>query len=466
LEYNELKFLASHEYTPRRGAEGDIDTTMQNDSFEAAVLWKRRRKEEAIETLLETRPTSKKFIVAENDKVDVGMSLPLPLSLLNKDLPTTPTSIMATPTEMYQVIPPRPSRPAVRNRNARHKQRNPLAPISTTHAKTNSILRAREDASPSRLSVIPELSTVSENSPVSSGISTPIETQIHLRNGSVVTVSPPELAAWKRSYYIQGPIKLPKPVIVPRKNSMASLEAFQEAIAQVYQEALNIPRRRSDDACVDDVCGFFDDFGFDEVSYEGDILAVEDILLDEVKEVKEELVEDEEGFITPPAEESSPVEKVLAQEIVHVMAKPSPVQKPPIPPIQNEETLRAKGIARLSHGMASHHHKSTTQSVRKDSLTISKSESAVLPLLPLPEESMLEAALEASRPESHDVPMADQPVDQSQSGFDWDNDVEEMDGHSFWLAPGVFPRRRGNKVSHRRQPSTTPMQRMKELVFL
>ena len=242
---------------------------------------------------------------------------------------------------------------------------------------------------------------------------------------------------------------------------MASLEAFQEAIAQVYQEALNIPRRRSDDACVDDVCEFLDDFGFDEVSYEGDILAAEEILLDEVKE---EPVEDKDGFVTPSAEEPSPVEKVLAQEIVHVMAKPSPVPKPHIPPIQNEETLRAKGIARLSHRMASHHHNPTAQSVRKDSLTMSKPEPASLPLLPLPEESMLEAVLEPSRPESHDVPMVDQPVDHS--GFDWGDDVEELDGHTHWLAPGVFPRRRGNKSGHRRQPSTTPMQRMKELVFL
>jgi hypothetical protein len=243
---------------------------------------------------------------------------------------------------------------------------------------------------------------------------------------------------------------------------MASLEAFQEAIAQVYQEALNIPRRRSDDASVDDVCEFFDDFGFDEVSYEGDVLAVEEILLDEVTE---EPVEDE-GFITAPVEEPSPVEKVLAQEIVHLMAKPSPVPKPPIPPIQNEETLRAKGIARLSHGMASHHHRATTHSVRKDSLTISKADPAVLPLLPLPEESMLEAVFEPFRAENHEVPIVDQPVEQNQSGFDWDNDVEELDGHTFWLAPGVFPRKRGNKRSHRRQPSTTPMQRMKELVFL
>ena len=462
LEYNALRTVNSEGLARRRATEGDIDMVSLNALPQAELPLKLRRKGEAIGLLLNPGCHSAMSLQNEKDcqKMNTLLPLPPPLSLLNKDLPATPTSIMATPTEMYHVIPPRTSRPVVQNRKARSKKRSPLAPISTTHAKANSNLREKEDLSPGRLSMIPEDATFSENSPVPSGLSTPVETQIHLRNGSVVTVSPPEFTAWKRSVYIQGPIKLPKPVVVPGKNSMASLEAFQEAIDQVYQDALNIPRRRSDDAVVDDVCEFFDDFQFDEVSFEGDVLAVEEILLDEISE---EPIPDQEHFSTPPAElDPSPVEKVLAQEIVHVMSKPAPVPKPPIPPVENEETLRARGIARRAQRMTSQPHVSTIHNARKDSLTISKPGPAVLPILPALEEGMLEAVLEPSRAENNDndVPMSDRAVDQS--GFDWGDDVEELDGHTFWLAP----RRRGKKSRHRKTPSTTPIQRMKELAFL
>jgi hypothetical protein len=441
LEYNALRSVTSEGSAPRRTTEGDIDMIRQSTIPQAELPLKLRRKGEAIGLLLNRGTFSENSLQYEKDGSSVNTQMPLlpPLSLLNKDLPATPTSIMATPTEIYRVILPRP---VVQNRKARSKKRSPLAPISTTHARANSNTREKEDISPGRLSMIPEDATFSENSPVPSGLSSPVETQIHLRNGSVVTVSPPELTAWKRSVYIQGPIKLPKPVIVPRKNSMASLEAFQEAIDKVYQDALNIPRRRSDDAVVDDVCEFFDDFHFDEVSFEGDIIAVEEILLDEIRVLP---IPDQERSSTPPAEQDpSPVEKVLAQKIVQVMSKPAPVPKQPIPPVENEETLRARGIARLVQRMASRPPTSMTHSLRKDSLTIFKVDSGVLPVLQVPEESMLEAVLEPSRAENNDndVPMIDRPADQS--GFDWGDDVEELDGHTFWLAP----RRRGKKGHH------------------
>ena len=460
-QYDELKSSNSKEWTARRSTEGDLNIESQSIRSEVDRPWKHRRKQEGIFRPGSTMSYPLLPVNRNIDEARAGMFLPVPFNLMNKDLPATPTSIIATPTELYHVIPPQPTRPAVRNARTRNKKRSPLSPISTTHAKANSVVRRKEDDSPSRLSAIPEFTTLSENSPVSSGISTPIGTQIQLRNGSVVTVSPPEMTAWKRSFYIQGPIKLPKPVIVPRKNSMASLEAFQEVVDQVYQEALNIPRRRSDDAVVDDMCEFFDDFGFDEINFEGDVLAVDEVMIDEVKEDSHQ---DSGCFsTTPPAEDPSPVEKVLAQEIIHTLARPSPVPKPAIPPVENEETLRAKGIARLAHGMASHNH-ATMRHDRKDSLTAPMAEPAVLPLLPPPEESMLEAVLEPSRAEN-DVPMVEPNVDSS--GFDWDDDVEELDGHTHWLNPGLFPRRRRtSKSHHRRVPSTTPMQRMKELAFL
>ena len=448
LDFDELKFFVAPKAPPRRATDGEIQTIRSSTPPEAQLPWKRRRKGETMSMLLETGffPAESLFYNKSNPDVNIRVKLPPPISLLNKELPDTPTSIMATPTEMYQNVPPRPTRPVVRNPKV-GKKRTPLAPLKTTNAKANSssLAEGPEDVSPSRLSAIPEHGTVSENSPPSSGITTLSATQIHLRGGSVVTVSPPELTAWQKSIYVQGPIKLPKPVIVPRKNSVASLEPFQEAIEQVYQEALNIPRRRSDDAVVDDVCDFFDDFGFDEVNFEGDLLRVDDIHVDEIYE---DPFEEMERFAMPPADEQlpSPVEKVVAKEIVETtMSKPSPVPKPPIPPIENEETLRARGIARLAHGAAHRHVGGTTASNgRKDSLTLSRAEPGVLPLLPLQEESMLDAVLEPSRADNSDVKMEDMPGGQ---GFDWDDDdVEELDGNSFWLAPGMFPRRRKNPM--------------------
>jgi hypothetical protein len=450
----------SQELIARRSSEDDSNTESHSIGSESDRPWKHRRKAEGIMKPLSTASYTPAALKRNIDEATGGICLPVPFKAMNKDLPATPTSINASPTGLYHVISPRPTRSAIQN--PRHKnKKSPLSPISTTHAKANSAGRGKEDDSPSRLSAIPELTKLSEKSPISSGLSTPIETQIHLRNGSVVTVSPPEMTAWKQTYYIQGPIKLPKPVIVPRKNSMASLEAFQEVVDQIYQEALNIPRRRSDDAVVDDVCEFVDDFGFDEINFEGDLLAADETMIDEVKGDSDQ---DSGCFSnTPSDEEPSPVEKVLAQEIIHTLARPSQVPKPPIPPVENEETLRAKGIARLAHGMASHN-QATMQHDRNDTETMSKAEPTVLPLFPLPEESMLEAVLEPSWAEN-DVPMVDLKGDSS--GFDWDDDVEELDSQTHWLHPGLFPRRRrASRGHHRRVPSTTPIQRMMELAFL
>ena len=241
---------------------------------------------------------------------------------------------------------------------------------------------------------------------------------------------------------------------------MASLEAFQEAIDQVYQDALNIPRRRSDDAVSDDVCEFFDEFGFDEITYAGDVLAVDEIKLDEVKE---ELEGGPEPEASSAEQDASPVEKLLAQEIINVMAKPAPVPKPPIPPVENEATLRAKGIARLANMKAQNQKKLANHHARKDSLTITKTDPESLPLLPPPDHSMLEAVLEPSGNESN-APVLDMVPNQSE--FDWGDDVEELDGHTFWLGPGVFQRKKGVKSRQRKEPSTTPMERMRDLAFL
>ena len=419
MELDESLFFGGPSGPLRRATDGDT-----------------RRKGETLSQLLETSFFPDQAAVRDSNiaPVNTAVQFPPPISCPNNDLPDTPTSIVPTPTEMYHGTPPRPSRPIVRKERLKAKKRSPLAQVSTTSAKANSTspLARNEEISPTRLSAIPELSTTSENTPLPSGATSPVATEIHLRGGSVLTLSPPELTAWKQSLYVQGPIKLPKPVVVPRKDSVASLEPFQDAIDQVYQEALNISRRRSDDAVVDEVCDFFDDFGFDEVRFERySLLQQAAGLDDEGRDPDQDMASDIERFSTPPAEPTSPVEKVVAKEILETMSHPALSAQPHIPPVENEETLRAKGIARLSHGV---HQPPAVHSGRKDSLTISRVEPTVLPLLPLPEEGILGAVVEG------DTLMADPVVDR---GFDVEEDVQELDKSSTWVAPAAIPRRHG-----------------------
>lgn len=400
---------------------------------EVQMPWKRRRKGETMSMLLETGFFPIKELTLHNKNVpnvNIHVRLPPPLSLVDKDLPGTPNSILPTPTELYHSSPRAALPPLPTTRKAPKPRRRPLGQIPSTSAKANSGDRFNE-LSPGRLSSIPELTSVSENSLPSSGVTTPVATQIHLRGGSVVTVTPPELTAWQRHYYIQGPIKLPKPAIMPRKNSVASLEPFQEVIDQVYQSALIVPRRRSDDAIVEDVCEWFDDFGFDDVKYQGDTLMIEDFTVDEVEEMDEIDSLDAERFSTPPPEPIvSPVEKVVAKGVVE-MSHPNPMPKPPIPPVETEETLRARGIARLSH-------LSGEGAARKASMASARSRSGSLgAFTPLPEDSMMAVAAGSLPTEEseEDVHVPNLMVDQG--GFDWDDDVEEMDEQSAWVAPAV-----------------------------
>ena len=263
----------------------------------------------------------------------------------------------------------------------------------------------------------------------------------------MVTVTPPELTAWQKHLYIQGPIKLPKPAIMPRKNAVASLEPFQEAIDAVYQHALMVPRRRSDDAVVEDICGWFDDFGFDDIKYEGDTLMIEDIAVREVREVDEIDIQEIERFSTPPAEPIvSPVEKAVAKEAIE-MSRPDPVPKPPIPPIENEETLRARGIARLST-------LSTGSDKSRKASTSSARPLSIISVTPKAEVSTLTAEDDSlASPRRYDG-LQTSMVDQG--GFDWDDDVEELDEHSSWVAPAIVRKKqrlhRGLSTKETRNP--------------
>lgn len=231
------------------------------------------------------------------------------------------------------------------------------------------------------------------------------------------------------------------------------MEPFQEAIDRVYQSALFVPRRRSDDAIVDDICEFFDDFGFEDAECEGGLLAVEP---EEVNEIEEMDVDGEndttgietERFTTPPGfpqhGDLSPIEKVVAKDVVQTtMTKPPPpvIAEPPepLPPVNNEETLRARGIARLAQRAAEKSSQISRPTPDKANPAImSEGQSAMLPLLPPPEESMLDAVLEASQNGENDW-----FVEGDVGGMDWDDDddVEEADGAS-WMNP-AWRRNRG-----------------------
>ncbi|KAK1072064.1 hypothetical protein LTR74_002894 [Friedmanniomyces endolithicus] len=366
----------------------------------------------------------------KNPNISIHVRLPLPLSLVDKDLPDTPTSITSTPTELYHSTPRRALPSVPKTRRPRRQKRSLLVQIAATDTTSNSGSRST-GGSPDRLSSIPELANISENSPPpsSSGTTTPVATMIHLRGGSIVTVTPPELTAWQKQVYIQGPIKLPTPAILPQKNSVASLEPFQEAIDRVYQHALVVPRRRSDDAVVEDICEWVDEFGFEDVSYQGDTLMIDESTVDEVQELGEEGSHEIERFSTPPLEPvASPLEKAVAKEVV-AMSKLDPAPRLIMPPVENEETLRARGIARLTQ------HSTASSSVRKESLTLARHES---------EHSMLATSTAASTlPEAERKGSSSRNPLVDQGGFDWDDDVEEMDGQPAWDARKKYGLHRG-----------------------
>lgn len=445
---------------PRRATEGAITTAqLSTQQPDLQPPTKRPRKGETMDMLIDSGffPAKKGMFHTKNSlNVNTHVKFPPPLSLVNKELPDTPDSIMPTPTELYQSVPKLPLPKTKRKRGA--PKRSPLAQLSSTNAKANSG-KTGDDISPSRLSAIPELVSTGDSRP-SSGANTPVATQIHLRGGSVITVTPPELTAWQQHIYVQGPIKLPKPVILPRKNSVATLEAFQEAIDQVYQEALVVPRRRSDDAVVDDVCEWFDEFGFSDVAFEGDVIAVEDINVDEMDEI-EELDEADsqevERFSTPPPELfTSPLERIVAKEVVEMSRKDS-LPVPHVPPVENEESLRARGIARMSQQARK---ESISQQTRKESMTLAKPE-AILAITPLPEESMLATSTEAPAPD-HPRTMLEPFVDLG--GMDWDDEIEELDEQPTWIAPAVSYKKRGVNRGRAVRETRNPVVKMRRLM--
>ncbi|KAI9687386.1 MAG: hypothetical protein M1820_010482 [Bogoriella megaspora] len=85
-------------------------------------------------------------------------------------------------------------------------------------------------------------------------------TALRLRSGSVLTVLRPEQTAWQRFVYIQGPIRLREPEVVPRKGSIASMYPFQDVVEPEWDKDPTSIRRTSDDAVIDGIIDFFESF--------------------------------------------------------------------------------------------------------------------------------------------------------------------------------------------------------------
>lgn len=245
---------------------------------------------------------------------------------------------------------------------------------------------------------------------------------------------------------------------------------------------------------VDDVCEFFDEFGFDDIEFDGDLLAAErtgeDAVDDmEVDEEDETIDRGTEQFTTPPGsptvEDISPIEKFVAQDVAEGLMARSPSLTVPeisieVPPVETEETLRARGIARLSHNSSG----KSSESLRKSSVrrasqspTVSRRTSVVasgllldtqattLPLLPPPEESMLDAVLEASHGEEAD--RAEEPVVEGDAGgMDWDDDddVEETDVGASWMSPTVKRKKHGLDRGLLGREKKNPVAKMRRFV--
>jgi hypothetical protein len=439
---------------PRRATESALSSSRATLSpLDAQLPWRRRKKGETMSQLYEAGFFPEKEMSAQM-KNAVHVKLPPPLTLVGKQLPPTPGSAAGTPTEVYQ-----PRNSFAPKRASGKPKRSPLTQISETNVKANTPAR-NEEVSPTSLTDIPENHAGTENTPPSSGVATPVATQIHLPQGSVITVTPPGLTAWQRHIYIQGPIKLSKPAVVPRKNSVASMDPFQEAIDKLYQDALVIPRRRSDDAVVDDICEWYDQFGFDEIIFEGDKLLAKEADLEEIGEV-DEMEDIEERFATPPLEpDVTPVEKLAAKEVVERL-DPNATHPPPAArSLDTAEALRTRGIARRSHTSQVSHKSTPSQDRRKESLTIPKTEDILSFTSPRPE-SMIGPGLEAMAPKS-DSDFTESLVDPG--GFDWDDEVSEISKESSWVAPAVANKKYGLSRRPSKKSTRNPIMKVRRFV--
>ncbi|KAI4846832.1 hypothetical protein E4T44_04846 [Aureobasidium sp. EXF-8845] len=176
--------------------------------------------------------------------------------------------------------------------------------------------------------------------------------EIHLSSGTVLMVKTPESTAWRRSVYIQGPIKLPTPAVVPRKGSIATLDPFQDVLSNTP-----IPRRKSEDTCLDDICDWYDTWNHCPVSFAGD-----DFKLDSTHLVNDyallPLTEEPESPIDRSVRFPTPVPPLAKQVAVAMLRPDSTAIKPrprmSMPMVPLPELPRSSSISTTSSDNVSH----------------------------------------------------------------------------------------------------------------
>lgn len=290
------------------------------------------------------------------------------LSILVSDLPSSPLSIVGTPTEFYHRGLPNSPRRHIRGNTRRSfapRRRHitqlngptspttprtaiianalalsplsppkspsfsmsPLTPSKSLFALTGAPASpvSPPERSPGILEVIHEDTDGADNPQSSTPVieedslllteepediepDAPVKTEIHLNSGTVLTVCPPELTAWTKNTYIQGPIQLPTPILAPRKDSVASLAPFQTAVDQIYDQALQVPRRGSEDQTVDDLLEWYDTWNFGVPSF----------AFDDFKENVYPLDADSDGEYSTP----TPVDKAVAAQMLGLPHRP------------------------------------------------------------------------------------------------------------------------------------------------
>ncbi|KAI4766522.1 hypothetical protein E4T52_01189 [Aureobasidium sp. EXF-3400] len=410
----------------------------------SVMPWRKRARGETMSMLLDSGffPVQE-FIYEKNDTPPSSATRSpskrnqLALNILVKDLPTDrPSSIVNTPTNFYQQghTSLRRSTRSTQRRSLGPRRRvltaasvsssqaspitvtqktvttplhsptsptTPLTPTKALAALTAGMLLppspGADDSpksgqpSPGILEVIPEdnggttahsiMSPISHNSvrsiPEAPALPDATGSEIHLSSGTVLMVKTPESTAWRRSVYIQGPIKLPTPAVVPRKGSIATLDPFQDVLSNTP-----IPRRKSEDTCLDDICDWYDTWNYCPVSFAGD-----EFTLDAAHLVNEyamlPLTEEPENAIDHTMRSPSPAPP-LAKQVAAAMLrpdttaiKPRPRMSMPMVPLpdlpkpssntSSENLLHQKGHSRNSSGETSYKSASSDPIHRTDS---------------------------------------------------------------------------------------------------
>ncbi|KAL1305726.1 hypothetical protein AAFC00_007312 [Neodothiora populina] len=463
--------------------------------------WRRKRKGETMSMLLDAGffPVNEYIYNKDAGNPQKGhMSKKRKaLSIMIKDLPASPFSIVGTPTGFYDRVPLSPRRHirASGRRSLMSRRRvlgqlkspvTPLAPLSLPSVDlTSTSPLSVEPATPSGpagalftltgqpaspisppeispgvLEVIHEDGTVSEDfqdapvdndddlaliteEPEDIAPDVPIRTEIHLTSGTVLTVNPPELSSWTQSIYIPGPIKLQAPdILAVRKDSIASLAPFQSAVDDIYDQALKVPRRASESQAVEDVLDWYDDWGFGLPSFAHDALAGRDGI------DPHEL--DENSLPTPVDKETSS----HISGLEHHFADGRRDEKPTIPP----RNLPSDTIEPSSHTSAPSSHRRTSSAATPHHISILSTLSPVSENTPTPRTtnttssisppSENKAAIPTAKPDrKHSTP---QWIDSDDESENSDNNVSSL---PHWLLPSSHSHSGVREIAGSRKPS-------------